>query len=134
MLAIVLFLKASKDDFNFKSQLRGITYEGSKFVTHTFLWSARTIKKTIPNYSCIPTILVKFKCLSKQTHALLLCMQALQLAQESDKYQKDMERIRQTNAELNIRIKEVDAENKNLEQGLKEVLKSVKESKAGQVV
>ena len=61
-------------------------------------------------------------------------IQALQLAQESDKYQKDMERIRQTNAELNIRIKEVDAENKNLEQGLKEVLKSVKESKAGQVV
>lgn len=42
-----------------------------------------------------------------------------------------MERIRQTNAELNIRIKEVDSENKKLEQGLKEVLKSVKEGNAG---
>lgn len=58
-------------------------------------------------------------------------MQALQLAQESEKYQKDMDRIRQTNAELNIKIREVDGENKKLEQGLKEVLKSVRESKAG---
>ena len=43
-----------------------------------------------------------------------------------------MDRMRQTNAELNMRIKEVDAENKKLEQGLKEVLQSVKENKAGE--
>ena len=60
-----------------------------------------------------------------------LVVQALQLAQETEKYQKDVDRIRQTNAELNIRIKEVDAENKKLEQGLKEVLKSVKDANAG---
>jgi len=59
-----------------------------------------------------------------------MVLQALQLAQETEKYQKDMDRIRQTNAELNIRIREVDGENKKLEQGLKEVLKSVKESNA----
>ena len=63
--------------------------------------------------------------------SLRLVVQALQLAQETEKYQKDMDRIRQTNAELNIRIKEVDAENKKLEQGLKEVLKSVKVANAG---
>lgn len=55
-------------------------------------------------------------------------IQALQLAQETEKYQQDMDRIRQTNAELNRKIREVEAENKNLELGLKEVLQSVKDS------
>lgn len=50
------------------------------------------------------------------------------MAQESEKYQQDMDRIRQTNAELNRKIREVEAENKKLEQGLKEVLQSVKDS------
>lgn len=57
-----------------------------------------------------------------------LKVRALQLAEESEKYQKDMERIRQTNAELNLKIRELDSENKKLEQGLKEVLKSVKDT------
>jgi len=42
--------------------------------------------------------------------------QALQLEHESEKYLKDMERIRQTNAELNLKIRQVETENKNLEQ------------------